>query len=1010
MGSFVGYVMFERIESFFGKRRLSLPISPKSHSRIARNQLLGRMALIAIVVIAGVAFSSVMRRPKFLDIAQRLDDSRHLEIEEFARSWLEQHPNDIDALLLLGKVFQRKGHGFAALEQLRRIPRTAGERAIVAQLAICEILVQQRQFSEAELVLKWLDRNASTRRPAIDDLWVTLLTLSGQRWESIPSLRRVTEVDGNPFKKWMYLASSDEMLSIPHELALQLVDANDPLATLGYARHLAANGETDQTLVMVRQCLAKRPDVIEAQSLLGQLLLDSGDLEQFSDWEHNLPPSANDHPAIWFLRGRRAQDDGMNAEAKRCYWEALRRHPNHDRSTYHLGQLLAADGRWDEANLFLERAERLARLKVLWGVVYRNGGAKEVLEEAAQLIFDLGRLRECRGWCEHLLQRFPSNTVATELMAKLDTELRENTPWILPESNLAMRINPSSIGLPSPLTPRDQRTLPSLTSKQESTGIAFVDDAQRMGLHFVQFNGEDSANVKIRLLESTTGGGVAAFDYDLDGWCDLYFTQGTNWPRDSTQREHLDVLFRNVAGQRMLDVTQPVGIRDDRFGQGVSAGDFDNDGFSDLYVANIDGNRLYANHGDGTFEDITESTGLGCHGHWTTSCMIADLDGDGVPDVYDVTFVEGHEHLTRICQDETRGGRLCAPAGFPASLDHVYKNHGDGTFGEMTQEWGFDVPYGDGLGIVAADFDDSGTMSVYVGNDGRANFFFVRKTMPDGKFFWNQMGVVSGLAFDDSGAAEATMGIAAGDANNDGRLDLFTTNFFFEADSLYLNLAPRIFEDRARSMGLHEPSRLMLGFGTQFLDADLDGWEDLIVTNGHFDDLSSKQIPYKMRPQMFHNQQTRFAERLGKEIGPFFDQLRLGRGLARLDWNRDGLNDVAISHSADPAALLTNQTLNPGSGMGLRLVGTKGSRDAIGTKVVVTAGPVQLTRQLVGGDGYQAKNEQRLEFGLGGFTGEVEIRIHWMCGAVEKFDHAKTNCEYIAIEGRGELVPIHNEP
>ena len=198
----------------------------------------------------------------------------------------------------------------------------------------------------------------------------------------------------------------------------------------------------------------------------------------------------------------------------------------------------------------------------------------------------------------------------------------------------------------------------------------------------------------------------------------------------------------------------------------------------------------------------------------------------------------------------------------------------------------------------------------------------------------------------------------------------------------------------------------MLGFGSQFVDADRDGWEDLILVNGHVDDFTHKQIPYKMRPQFYQNQRTRFVERVGKDVGPFFDEPRLGRGLARLDWNRDGLNEVAISHIGDPAALLTNRTQKAGHGVGLRLVGTTRSRDAIGTRVTVSVNGIQLTRQLTAGDGYQATNEHRLDFGLADEGNEVEIEIRWMGGTVENYKLVPTDREYIAIEGRGELLRL----
>jgi hypothetical protein len=307
---------------------------------------------------------------------------------------------------------------------------------------------------------------------------------------------------------------------------------------------------------------------------------------------------------------------------------------------------------------------------------------------------------------------------------------------------------------------------------------------------------------------------------------------------------------------------------------------------------------------------------------------------------------------------------------------------------------------------VAADFEDSGNISLFIANDGRPNFYFAPAAAAEAGPRWQERGTISGLAYNDSGSTQASMGVAAGDANNDGLVDLFVSNFYNEADSLYINLGSGVFSDRSRHSGLHDPSWSFLGFGAQFLDADLDGWEDLIVTNGHVDDFTHKQIPYKMRAQFYRNRQARFTELFAKDLGPFFDEVKLGRGLAKLDWNRDGLTDVVISHLGDPAALLTNRTLRAGRGLGLRLVGTTRSRDAIGAKVSVRAGELHLQRQLTAGDGYQASNERRLEFGLGACHADVVLEIRWPGGALETFAGVRTGRDYLAVEGRRELVPL----
>ena len=959
--------------------------------------------VILICLIAGIvgALFQSQYSPPFSAIQLAIADQRWSDAESLARAWLERHPDDLEAKMLLGKSLQQLGSESEAVTLYRQVSARSGTNQIAARLAIVSIFLDQGRLAEAETELRSTPSDSGDAGVS-DELWVRLLSFSGRKWESIPDTRRALGTVADRRMMLIYLANPDEMPAPPEQVLANMLRVRDPLALLGSGRLAASLGRNDQARKLYLECLAQRPDLIEALVSLGALLIDSGDESEIDQFLARLPRAADAHPTTWFLRGRRAQERNQRREAIRCYWEVLQRQPNHDRATYQLGLLLAAEGRIDDAKVITDRAQRLTKLIEHSVKLYEQLGGTQEIAACADLTFELGRLRECRAWCDELQRSAPDSPRLVPLKQALGSEPDENLPWLTADANLSMRFDCSTYPLPR----FDAGQTPSQThpqvSKLGASHIQFDDQSRRLGLDFIYFNSDDPSSPGKRMFEYT-GGGVAAFDYDLDGWCDLYFTQGTTWPPDPGNQTYLDVLFRNVEGQRVQNVTKHTGIHDIGFGQGVAAGDINNDGFPDLYVANIDGNRLYLNRGDGTFSDVTAASGLATK-YWTTSCLVADLDGDSLPDIYDVTFLEGDDVFTRICQGPDGIAASCMPTLFSAAVDHVYRNQGDGTFREMTQEWGFDASDGDGLGIVAGDFDDSGTISLFIGNDGRANFFFVPEITGAGSIHWNEIGVLSGLAYDDAGAAQACMGIGAGDPNNDGRLDLFVTNFYNESNTLYLNLGSRTFTDRARSMGLREPGWSMLGFGTQFVDADRDGWEDLIVVNGHVDDFTHKQIPYKMRPQFFQNQRSRFVERFSKDIGPFFNEPKLGRGVARLDWNRDGLADVAMSHIGDPAALLINTSSNVGNGLAIKLVGTTRSRDAIGTRVSVSSAAMHLTRQLTGGDGYQSTNERRIEFGLGNNSEPVEVVIRWMGGRVETFKEIETNQEYLAVEGRGELL------
>ena len=958
------------------------------------------MALLAVAAI-------VYRNPDLGPARRLLAQGRLAEAEALVRRALKRKPHSPDALLILGESIQRQGRVEEAIEIYSRIPETAPRQFAKARLVTASILMHFGRLADAEQNIAAANPDFA-EQSVIDGLQVTLLTLCGRRWESLPYVQRTLTTVGDLRTKLIYLANPDEMPAPPEDIFARMFQVRDPLGTLGCARVAASLGRREQALELTRDCLSRRPDLLEAHVLLGTILLDAAEMSQFAEWRRALPQNADLHPGIWFLDGRVAQETGDYPGAIRCYWEVLRRQPNHVRATYQLSQLLGGAGRADDASVFLERSKLLTRLIEASVRIYDNSGSLSEIAICAHMTKELGRWHESREWCGYLLNIDPNQEAGRELLREIEAGWRDDLPWLFPEQDLAARFDYSTFPLPRAASGSPDLRQPFERRQPAAGPVAFTDDAQRLGLKFVYFNGDDPSTEGRRMFEYT-GGGVAVLDFDLDGWSDLYFTQGTDWPPDRSNRRHLDKLFRNDQGRAFVDITAVAGIVDPGFGQGATIGDYDNDGFPDVYVANIDGNRLFRNNGDGTFADATPESGLARHRHWTTSCLLADINGDSLPDVYDVTFLDDPDVFSRICRGSDGSARSCAPAGFRAAPDHVYLNVGDGTFRDVTERLGFDVPEGDGLGIVAADLDNSGEISLFVGNDGRPNFHFTPPTAEDGTARWQERGTVSGLAYNDSGSPQASMGIAAGDANNDGLVDLFVTNFYNEADSLYLNLGSGIFADRSRSAGLREPNWSFLGFGAQFLDADLDGWEDLVVTNGHVDDFTHRQIPFKMRPQFYRNRDTRFTELLAKDLGPFFDQPRLGRGLAKLDWNRDGLTDVAISHIGDPAALLTNRTTRHGRCLGLRLVGTTRARDAIGTRVSLRTGGLHLERQLTAGDGYQASNERRLEFGLGDNADDVELQIRWPGGAVDKFTAVRSGEEYLAVEGRPALVPIRLE-
>ena len=504
----------------------------------------------------------------------------------------------------------------------------------------------------------------------------------------------------------------------------------------------------------------------------------------------------------------------------------------------------------------------------------------------------------------------------------------------------------------------------------------FVDVAAELNVAFTFFN--DAVPERFFLPE-VMGGGAGWIDFDLDGWLDLFLVNGSELRADQPpSSSHPNGLYQNLGTGKFRSILGAAGAVHAGFGQGCAVGDFDADGFPDLYVAYYGQDCLFHNRGDGTFAEITAAAGIR-DDLWGSSVAWLDLDADFQLDLYVVNYLNVTLANHRVCPYENHGPGYCGPGDFDAVPDQVYRSMGDGSFSEVTEEFGFSAPEGKGLGVVVADFDEDLQSEIYVANDMAPNFMFTRGGARSRKPYI-EIGYEAGCAVSESGLHEASMGLACADFDRDGLPDIYLTHFFAQKNTLYRNLGKLSFVDDSRRTRVAATSFHTNGFGTCAIDYDRDGANDLLVANGHV--LGKHHVPNEMEAQLLRNDgRGRFAD-ISSLAGPYFTEKVLGRSLAAGDYDADGDLDTVITHLDRPVAVLRNDTAAGKHFLGLALE-TECRIPPVGGRVIVRSGASVQIVPIVSGGSYLSSPDPRLLLGVEGPTADVEI--HWNSGRVDRF-------------------------
>jgi hypothetical protein len=536
------------------------------------------------------------------------------------------------------------------------------------------------------------------------------------------------------------------------------------------------------------------------------------------------------------------------------------------------------------------------------------------------------------------------------------------------------------------------------TSPPESSPVTFRDITQKSGIHFVHNN----AAFGKKYLPETMGPGVAFIDYDNDGWQDIFLVNGTDWPGRPSKHSTLKLYHNNHDGT-FTDVTHKAGLDVELSGMGVAVGDYDNDGFDDLFITTMGQSRLFHNNGNGTFTDVTQKAGLTGPKEFSTSAAWVDYDKDGKLDLVVANYVQWSIEGDLYCTLDGKSKSYCTPESYKGTAVRLWHNRGDGTFEDVTQKAGLGEPTSKALGIAILDYDNDGWPDLLFSNDTQPNKLYRN----NGNGTFNEKAVVAGIAFSEDGVARAGMGVDAADYDRSGAASILITNFANQMLSLYHNEGKGLFVDEAPRSEVGRATLLTLGFGCFFFDYDLDGWPDIFIANGHIDgDIQRVQpnVKYAMPPHLFRNVGKGNFQEVTKTLGAGFNTPRVGRGAAYGDINNDGRLDLLLSTNGGPTYLFENDAAagSPANkSLRIKLVGSKSNRDGIGTVVKVTTSAGTESQMMRSGSSYLSASELVLTYGLGQLNQADTVEIRWPSGQVDKLSAVAAGQTVTVTEGKG---------
>ncbi len=926
----------------------------------------------------------------------KLEAGSHDEAWKLIQRALLLDGQNPETLFVAARITAQRGKLTEAIKLLGQIPPTDKNAWFPALGQAAEWLCQVGDLPSAEIRLKQLLQSVPNA-VAAHRLLVRIYNAQGRRWETRQHI--YTLVRAGDFRQeelTMLIDLSEPFDDAEFRAAADKFNPSDPFGKLGQARRFLYKNRFKDAEPLLQQAVAELPNQIEPWVWLGHILVSQERLEELPKWLATAPADFESHPQYWIVRGRWAELIDDQPGAARCYSEANQRDPLLLPATQRFAAALVGLGFTDQAEQIRQRARLITDISTAAQEYLRGSSKPGAPLRIATLYRELGDPLLGVAW--ETIGRLPDNqqqaiqNLAIELKKIASTT--EGSPVkdilkALPLDQWHLADVPSSL-------PNEQSN-----PKVEST-LRLRDIAAELGLNASYDNG-GNVNKPGLLIFQGNGGGVGVLDYDRDGWMDFYFSNAGGKPA-ALEGHKPKSLYRSVDAKHFVEATSGTFLGDHGYGQGIAVGDVDQDGFADLVAINFGVTRLYRNQGDGSFEEMPLPQPPPDE-VWRTSGAIVDIDGDALPEILLGAYIAGTEVRTRECINPNTDAKNCQPNEFPPCPNMILANRGDGRWERLTGALNDSINNGRTLGVCATNLDGKFGNDIFFSNDVSPNFLLMSSPSDvENRWTLSEQASRRGVAVDASGRAQAYMGIACGDVDRNGLLDIAVTTFLNDTNTLYLQKSPGTWVDGTRRGRFNVDSLEFLGFGCQFLDIDDDGWLDFVVLNGHIDDFSQIGVPYRMVPQVFKNQNGAFYWTKDNLPGTYFQQPALGRSLAIVDFDQDHCLDLVATHLDRPAALLRNESPSPGNFIEFELVGVQCDREAIGAIVEVDAEDEHWVSAITAGDGYLSSSQKLIHIGLGPKSRLDQVTIKWQGGTEQIFKNLEVNKRYFVVQG-SEPVP-----